>query len=135
MDLLIIILVALVLCWKNTTEPEIQEEIILHRETRLNPTYYVDENAFMEVAHALGFGLDTKYANSSDGDMWSESDDIVPSCSEEYVRSTGIWDSIQAIDSFDTRACRTRYMDDMESDNSTEHQRTDLSSLRYRDRD
>lgn len=35
-------------------EPE-QEEVIELRETRLNPNFYRDENAFMEVAHVLGF--------------------------------------------------------------------------------
>lgn len=52
MDALIVILLALALCLKNSVEPEI-EEVIEERETRLNPTFYVDEHAFMEVADAI----------------------------------------------------------------------------------
>lgn len=54
MDAVVIILLALVLCLVNGVEPE-QEEVIELRETKLNPNFYVDENAFMGVAHALGF--------------------------------------------------------------------------------
>lgn len=54
MDAIIIVLLALVLCFVNGIEPE-QEEVIELRETRLNPNFYRDENAFMEVAHVLGF--------------------------------------------------------------------------------
>lgn len=57
MDALIIIIVACLLCLKNAVEPAPVEEEVLVRETRLNPNFYVDENAFMEVANALVLGL------------------------------------------------------------------------------
>lgn len=56
MDALIIIIVACILCLRNAVDPAPVEEEVLVRETRLNPNFYVDENAFMEVANALGFG-------------------------------------------------------------------------------
>lgn len=65
MDILIVIIIAAVLCLKNAKEIE-YEEVMIVRETRLNPNFYVDENAFMEVAHALGFGDDSVDTNTAD---------------------------------------------------------------------
>lgn len=71
MEALIIILVALVLCLKNAQEEQYEEEVLTDRETRLNPSFYCDENAFMEVADALGFSTDHSDANTSDGSVWN----------------------------------------------------------------
>lgn len=53
MDGIVILIVALLLVLK--TGEVVNEEVIMKRETKLNPDYYEDENAFMEVAHELGF--------------------------------------------------------------------------------
>lgn len=56
MDGALILIVALVLILKRSNVPiEEQEQAPMRRETKLNPDFYEDENAFMEVAHELGF--------------------------------------------------------------------------------
>lgn len=64
MDAIIILCVTLILCLLNAKPEEVQEIEILDRETRLNPEFYVDENAFMEVANALGFGTNDSLSDS-----------------------------------------------------------------------
>ena len=64
MERLVILLIAFVLCLMNSaTEEEV--EVLLDRATKLNPDFYVDENAFMEVANALGFGINSVTAADS----------------------------------------------------------------------
>ena len=66
MDAVIIMVAALVLCLLNGQESGVEEEPVLERETRLNPEFYVDENAFMEVANVLGFGVSGTDSDSAD---------------------------------------------------------------------
>lgn len=54
MDGIIILLVAVVIILKDKS-PVVEEETVMKRETKLNPNFYEDEEAFMEVAHELGF--------------------------------------------------------------------------------
>lgn len=63
---------------RNAVDPAPVEEEVLVRETRLNPNFYVDENAFMEVANALGFGTSGADTSSTDVDLRDESDDDIP---------------------------------------------------------
>ena len=86
MDVLLIIIVACILCLKNAVEPASVEEEVLIRETQLNPSFYVDENAFMEVANALGFGTDMRSANSPDADMRTEPDDDIPIDTTHFIQ-------------------------------------------------
>lgn len=53
MDGIIILLVAVVIILKDKSP--VEEETVMKRETKLNPNFYEDEEAFMEVAHELGF--------------------------------------------------------------------------------
>ena len=56
MDGALILIVALILILKRSNAPiEEQEQAPMKRETKLNPDFYEDENAFMEVVHELGF--------------------------------------------------------------------------------
>lgn len=62
MDLIVILVIALVFCLRNN-EAETQEEQILEqydyevlkRETKLNPQFYDDANAFRRIVNELGF--------------------------------------------------------------------------------
>ena len=62
MEAFIILIIATVLYFVNSTE-RVVEEVIEVRETKLNPNFYVDENAFMEVANGLGFSSNSRSAN------------------------------------------------------------------------
>lgn len=62
MEAFIILIIATVLYFVNSTE-RVVEEVIEVRETKLNPNFYVDENAFMEVANGLGFGSNSRSTN------------------------------------------------------------------------
>lgn len=53
MDGLFIAVLALILVLKS--KPVETEAPDMVRETRLNPNFYEDENAFMEIANELGF--------------------------------------------------------------------------------
>lgn len=54
MDGIIILIIGAIICLrKNNTPEEVVE--VLKRETRVNPDYIKDENAFMKVANNLGF--------------------------------------------------------------------------------
>ena len=66
MEYLILVLIGVSLCLKNycPSEESASENIVL--ETRLNPNFYEDEDAFMEVAHALGFNSSTCSASCRD---------------------------------------------------------------------
>ena len=57
MDALIIFFVSFLLCLFNHREVEEEDTVTetVYRETKLNPTFYKDEGAFMEIAHDLGF--------------------------------------------------------------------------------
>lgn len=59
MEAFVIVLVATVLYFLNSTE-RVEEEVVEIRETKLNPNFYVDEDAFMEVANGLGFGSNSR---------------------------------------------------------------------------
>lgn len=59
MEAFVIILIATVLYFLNSTE-RVVEEVVEIRETKLNPNFYVDEDAFMEVANGLGFGSNSR---------------------------------------------------------------------------
>ena len=59
MDAIIILIATLIFCMYNAVPEEIEEIEVIDRESKLNPEYYIDENAFMEVANALGFGGDS----------------------------------------------------------------------------
>lgn len=59
MEAFVIILIATVLYFLNSTE-RVVEEVVEIRETKLNPDFYVDEDAFMEVANGLGFGSNSR---------------------------------------------------------------------------
>lgn len=54
MDGLIVLVIALFLVIKNRGYVN-EEDTVMQRETMLNPEFYQDENAFMKVAHELGF--------------------------------------------------------------------------------
>lgn len=62
MDLICILVLGLVLCFRNDNV-ETEEEVILDsfdytvmkRDTKLNPQFYDDPNAFGRIIHELGF--------------------------------------------------------------------------------
>lgn len=62
MEAFIILIIATVLYFVNSTE-RVVEEVVEVRETKLNPNFYVDENAFMEVANGLGFSSNSRSTN------------------------------------------------------------------------
>lgn len=84
MEYLIIVLIALGLALKNYNS-DTTEEIIGPREIRLNPSFYEDEDAFMEVAHALGFRVDTGYTGSRDDVLWVQPNNDIPIGTEDTV--------------------------------------------------
>ena len=60
MDALIIIVAAFILCIRNGKESADEIEISMIKqeaplETKLNPDFYDDPNAFMRIANELGF--------------------------------------------------------------------------------
>lgn len=60
MDALILILIAVFFCVRQgldavEVDEDLAEEVQPELETKLNPSFYSDENAYMEVANALGF--------------------------------------------------------------------------------
>ena len=86
MERLVILLIAFVLCLMNSaTEEEV--EVLLDRATKLNPDFYVDENAFMEVANALGFGINSVTAADSNVGMRNQSVYAVSSDTQDNVQS------------------------------------------------
>lgn len=54
MDGIIILLIGIYKCLKHETKT-VEEVEVLKRETRLNPDYLHEENAFMRIANNLGF--------------------------------------------------------------------------------
>lgn len=86
MERLIIVLIALVLCLKNAAEEE-EVEVLLDRATKLNPDFYVDENAFMEVANALGFGNNSVSTDNTDVGVRGQSVHTVSSNTADNVQS------------------------------------------------
>ncbi|MCM1440604.1 MAG: hypothetical protein NC131_15615 [Roseburia sp.] len=94
MERLIIILIALILCLKNAAEEE-EVEVLLDRATKLNPDFFVDENAFMEVANALGFGTNSTVADSSDVGVRGQSVHTVSSDTQDNVQSASDGNSPQ----------------------------------------
>lgn len=118
MDALIIIIVACLLCLKNAVEPAPVEEEVLVRETRLNPNFYVDENAFMEVANALGFGTSGADASSTDVDLRDESDDDIPIDTSCFIQSSVRGDNDRITSASELGSSRSRRVDRMaRSDN------------------
>lgn len=106
MERLVILLIAFVLCWMNSaTEEEV--EVLLDRATKLNPDFYVDENAFMEVANALGFGNNSVTAADSDVGMWNQSVYAVSSDTQDNVQSAVNRDSNEGNNNGSPR--RSRY--------------------------
>ena len=61
MEILFIVILALYFCFvnqgqENATEEGLEEEVTIRlRETRVNPELYDDPDAFMRIAHVLGF--------------------------------------------------------------------------------
>lgn len=64
MDLVIYVLIAVFLAWKVLESPEepvvgakseIVKEDTVNRVAKLNDTFYDDPDAFMDIAHCLGF--------------------------------------------------------------------------------
>lgn len=55
MDGIVILALTLFYCFKNTTVSSDDKRKGPQLETRLNTTRFHDEDAFMEVAHELGF--------------------------------------------------------------------------------
>lgn len=84
MELLVMIVIALVLSLMNSVEVEEVEDVI-ERETALNPEFIVYEDAFMEVANALGFGTDSSVTCDTDGNMRAESVYSIPATTEDNV--------------------------------------------------
>lgn len=111
MDALIIILVACILCLKNEVKVDVVEERVLARETRLNPEFYVDENAFMEVANALGFGINSPDTGGSDVDMRDQFDDDIPVNTASLVRNQSNRNSYPGEDADGAGGRRIRHMD------------------------
>lgn len=106
MELLIIVLIALVLCLKNAAEEE-EVEVLLDRATKLNPDFYVDENAFMEVANALGFGNNSVVADNADVGVRGQSVHTVSSDSQDNVQSAPNGNGVEG--HHNGRARRGRY--------------------------
>ena len=62
MDLIFVLVLALVLCLRNTEEVTEEEEIleqfdyhVMKRETKLNDTFFDDPKAFRRLVDELGF--------------------------------------------------------------------------------
>lgn len=77
MELLVVIVIALVLALMNSVETQVTEDVIV-RETLLNPEFFVCEDAFMEVASALGFGADSSSPYNTDSGMRTEPVHSIP---------------------------------------------------------
>lgn len=84
MEYLIIVLIALGLALKNYTG-DVEEEFIGPRETRLNPDFYEDEDAFMEVAHALGFRVNNFDTDSGDNILRTKLDNFISANTEDTL--------------------------------------------------
>lgn len=110
MEYLIIVLIALGLALKNYTGETVEEEFVGPRETRLNPDFYVDEDAFMEVAHALGFRVDDCDTASGDDVLWSEPDNSISSHTERTVSEQSDGEGLVVKTNVRTRADRTSVM-------------------------
>ena len=110
MEYLIIVLIALGLALKNYTGETVEEEFVGPRETRLNPDFYVDEDAFMEVAHALGFRVDDCVTAGGDDVLWSESDNSVPPHTERAIFEQDDGEGIVVKTNVRVRADRTSVM-------------------------
>lgn len=106
MERLVIVLIAAILCWMNSAKEE-EVEVLLDRATKLNPDFYVDENAFMEVADALGFGSNSSVTADTDVGMRSQSIYSVSSDSENNVQSSADRNSNESQHNGNTR--RGRY--------------------------
>lgn len=73
MDGLIILCLAVFLCFKNSEE----DIVVVDRKTAINTSLYHDENAFMEVANALVHASKSVRNDSSTATrMWDN--DVVP---------------------------------------------------------
>lgn len=110
MEYLIVILIALGLALKNYTY-EIEEEVIGPRETRLNPDFYEDEDAFMEVAHALGFRVNNFDTVSGGNVLRTEPDDVISSYTEGTVPMQNDRKGLAAETRVHLRANRVSVMD------------------------
>ena len=109
MEYLIVVLIALGLALKNFNT-ETVDEVIGPRETRLNPNFYEDEDAFMEVAHALGFRVDTVYTDSRDDVLRVQSDNTFPTGTEGTVSESTDREGLVAQTNVHTRVDRTSVM-------------------------
>lgn len=118
MDALIIIIVACILCLRNAVDPTPVEEEVLVRETRLNPNFYVDENAFMEVANALGFGTRGADTSSTDVDLRDESDDDIPINTSCFIQSSVRGDNDRIASASELGSGRSRRVDRMARSNN-----------------
>ena len=118
MDALIIIIVACILCLRNAVDPAPVEEEVLVRETRLNPNFYVDENAFMEVVNALGFGTSGADTSSTDVDLRDESDDDIPINTSCFIQSSVRGDNDRIASASELRSGRSRRVDRMARSNN-----------------
>lgn len=112
MEYLIVVLIALGLALKNYTY-EIEEEVIGPRETRLNPDFYEDEDAFMEVAHALGFRVNNFDTVSGDNVLWTEPDNVVSSYTEGTISKQSDREGLATETRVHLRADRVSVMDSL----------------------
>lgn len=119
MEALIVILLALILCYLNAVETEVEEQVLV-RATRLNPNFYKDENAFMEVADALGFSRIDSYTGSGVRSMRSEHMDPPQPSAAGDVWSSSAWDDIPIEDISRLRASSVRTVADMARSDSSE---------------
>lgn len=103
---------------ENAVEPAPVEEEVLVRETRLNPNFYVDENAFMEVANALGFGTSGADTSSTDVDLRDESDDDIPINTSCFIQSSVRGDNDRIASASELGSGRSRRVDRMARSNN-----------------